>query len=63
MRRKHGLLLFIASCIPGCGEMYQGYMKRGISILWPSDHSNFSGSGRFGGTAAADLDVLLFRQL
>lgn len=33
MRRKHGLLLFIASCIPGCGEMYQGYMKRGISIL------------------------------
>ena len=33
MRRKHGLLLLIASCIPGCGEMYQGYMKRGISIL------------------------------
>ena len=33
MRRKHGLLLFIASCIPGCGEMYQGYMKRVISIL------------------------------
>lgn len=33
MKRKHGLLLFIASCIPGCGEMYQGYMKRGISIL------------------------------
>lgn len=33
MRRKHGLLLFLASCIPGCGEMYQGYMKRGISIL------------------------------
>ena len=33
MKQKHGLLLFIASCIPGCGEMYQGYMKRGISIL------------------------------
>lgn len=33
MKRKHGLLLFIAACIPGCGEMYQGYMKRGISIL------------------------------
>ena len=33
MKRKHGLLLFIASCIPGCGEMYQGYMKRGVSIL------------------------------
>lgn len=33
MKRKHGFLLFIAACIPGCGEMYQGYMKRGISIL------------------------------
>ena len=33
MKRKHGLLLFIAACIPVCGEMYQGYMKRGISIL------------------------------
>ena len=33
MKRKHGLLLFIAACIPGCGQMYQGYMKRGISIL------------------------------
>lgn len=33
MKHKHGFLLFIASCIPGCGEMYQGYMKRGVSIL------------------------------
>ena len=33
MKREHGLLLFIAACIPGCCEMYQGYMKRGISIL------------------------------
>lgn len=33
MRPKHGLLLFITSCVPGCGEMYQGYMKRGVSIL------------------------------
>lgn len=33
MKRKHGLLLFLSSCIPGCGEMYQGYMKRGISLL------------------------------
>ena len=33
MQRKHGFLLFLASCIPGCGEMYQGYMKRGVSIL------------------------------
>ena len=33
MKRKHGFLLFLMSCIPGCGEMYQGYMKRGMSIL------------------------------
>jgi len=33
MKRKQGLPLLIASCIPGCGEMYQGYMKRGVSIL------------------------------
>lgn len=33
MKRKHGLSLFITSCIPGCGQMHQGYMKRGISLL------------------------------
>lgn len=33
MNRKHGLLLFISSCIPGCGQMHQGYMKRGVSLL------------------------------
>ena len=33
MRQKHGLLLFLTSCVPGCGEMYQGYMARGMSIL------------------------------
>lgn len=31
MRLIRGLLFFIFSCIPGCGQMYQGYMKRGIS--------------------------------
>ena len=33
MNRKHGLLLFLCACIPGCGQMYQGYMKRGLSLL------------------------------
>ncbi len=33
MKPKHGILLFLCACIPGCGEMYQGYMKRGMSIL------------------------------
>ncbi len=33
MREKHGLLLFLATCLPGCGQMHQGYMKRGVSLL------------------------------
>lgn len=33
MKRRHGLLLLISACIPGCGQMYQGYMKRGVSLL------------------------------
>ena len=27
-----GLLLLLFSCVPGCGQMHQGYMKRGISL-------------------------------
>lgn len=33
MKEKHGILLFLTSCMSGCGQMYQGYMKRGISML------------------------------
>ena len=33
MTPKHGLLLFLTSCLSGCGQMYQGYMKRGLSLL------------------------------
>jgi len=33
MKRKGGVLLFISACIPGCGQMYQGYMRRGTSLL------------------------------
>ena len=33
MTPKHGLLFFITSCLSGCGQMYQGYMKRGLSLL------------------------------
>lgn len=32
MKPKNRFLLFIVSCIPGCGQMYQGYMKRGTSL-------------------------------
>lgn len=33
MKQKRGLRLFITACVPGCGQMYQGYMKRGLSLL------------------------------
>ena len=33
MTPKNGFLLFIASCLSGCGQMSQGYMKRGVSLL------------------------------
>lgn len=28
-----GCKFFAASCVPGCGQMYQGYMKRGLSLM------------------------------
>lgn len=31
--RKNGFLTFCFSFIPGIGQMYQGYMKRGVSLL------------------------------
>ena len=30
---KNGILTLIFSCIPGAGQMYQGYMKRGLSLV------------------------------
>ena len=33
MTPKNGFLLFLTSCLSGCGQMYQGYMKRGVSLL------------------------------
>lgn len=30
---KNGFLTFIFSFIPGAGQMYQGYMKRGCSLM------------------------------
>ena len=31
--KKNALLTFIFSCIPGAGQMYYGYMKRGLSLI------------------------------
>lgn len=33
MNVKRGFWLFVTSCLSGCGQMYQGYMKRGLSLL------------------------------
>lgn len=33
MNVKRGFWMFVTSCLSGCGQMYQGYMKRGISLL------------------------------
>ena len=31
-KNKSGFVTFICACLPGCGEMYLGYMKRGLSV-------------------------------
>ncbi len=31
--KKNGILTFCFAFIPGAGQMYQGYMKRGLSII------------------------------
>ena len=33
MKRKSGFLTFCLAFCPGAGQMYQGYMKRGTSLL------------------------------
>lgn len=32
--KKNGVLTFIFALLPGCGQMYQGYMRRGVSLLF-----------------------------
>lgn len=31
--KKNGFLSFIFACIPGAGQMYYGYMQRGLSLI------------------------------
>lgn len=33
MRKKNGFFNFCFSCLPGAGQMYQGFMRRGTSIM------------------------------
>lgn len=30
---ENGILTLLFACIPGAGQMYQGYMKRGLSLI------------------------------
>lgn len=32
-KQKKGFLLFIASLIPGAGELYMGFRKMGLSLM------------------------------
>lgn len=32
--KKNGFFTFVCALVPGCGQMYQGYMKRGASLLF-----------------------------
>lgn len=31
--KKNAFLTFCCACVPGCGQMYQGYMRRGMSLM------------------------------
>ena len=30
--KKNGLFTFVTACVPGFGQMYYGYMRRGVSL-------------------------------
>ena len=58
MTPKNGFLLFIASCLSGCGQMYQGYMKRGVSLLLSFFLVIFASTYFYLGTLALFLPVI-----
>ena len=31
--KKNAFLTFLFACIPGAGQMYYGYMRRGLSLI------------------------------
>lgn len=33
MKQKNGFFTLVFACVPGAGQMYQGYMKRGLSLV------------------------------
>ena len=42
--KKNGILPLLFALIPGAGEMYQGYMKRGLSLITMFCLSTFLGA-------------------
>ena len=58
MTPKNGFLLFITSCLSGCGQMYQGYMKRGVSLLLAFALVFFISSNFFLGALVLFLPVI-----
>ena len=42
--KKNGILTLLFALIPGAGEMYQGYMKRGLSLITMFCLSTFLGA-------------------
>ena len=58
-KKKNGFMTFIFSFIPGCAEMYWGYMKNGVSILALFCASVFL-SGIFGNGAFMLLAVVVY---
>ena len=58
MTHRNGFLLFIASCLSGCGQMYQGYMKRGVSLLLAFSLVFFVSTNFFVGALVLFLPVI-----
>ena len=56
--KKNAFLTFIFACIPGAGQMYYGYMKRGTSLL--VYFCLFIMLGAFGGGRCRGVYVQLF---
>ena len=42
--KKNGILTLLFALIPGAGEMYQGYMKRGLTLITMFCLSTFLGA-------------------
>ena len=56
--KKNGILTLLFACIPGAGQMYQGYMKRGLSLLLAFCLILFASTYFFLGALALFLPVI-----